>query len=86
MNVGQVKTRIAGGVRDADVAVGLLAKVKDTIDDALTGARHTTHDSRHPKVIDGLAKLGQARRDAEAIGSLLRGSAGAAEAYVRSIG
>jgi hypothetical protein len=86
MDVGQVKARIAAGTRDADIAIGLLAKVRDTIDDALGGATHTTHDSRHAKVTGGLAKLGQAKQDVEKIVNLLHTSIQSAQTYVRRIG
>jgi hypothetical protein len=86
MDVGQVKARIAAGTRDADIAIGLLAKVKDTIDDALGGAHHTTQDSQHAKVTGGLAKLGQAKQDVEKIANVLRTAIQSAETYVRRIG
>ena len=86
MSVEQVKAHIAAGARDADVALGLLAKVMDTVDDALRGARHTTHDSQHPKVTDGLGKLGQAKTELEKITALLRTSIQAARNYARTLG
>jgi hypothetical protein len=86
MDVGQVKAQIAAATRDADIAIGLLAKVTDTIDDALGGAQHTTHDSQHPKVTGGLAKLGQARQDIDRIVNLLGASIRSAETYVGRIG
>lgn len=86
MDVGQVKARIAAGARDAEIAIGLLAKVKDTIEDARGGAQHTTHDSQHAKVTGGLGKLGQAKQDIERIVNLLHTSTRSAETYLRRIG
>jgi hypothetical protein len=86
MDVGQVKEQIAAGTRDADIAIGLLAKVTDTVNDARGGAQHTTHDSQHPKVTGGLAKLDQAKQDIERIVNLLSTSIKSAGTYVGRIG
>jgi alkanesulfonate monooxygenase SsuD/methylene tetrahydromethanopterin reductase-like flavin-dependent oxidoreductase (luciferase family) len=85
VNVHQVKERIAAGARDADVAIGLLVMVADTIEDALGGAKHTTHDSRHPKVVSGLAKLGQAKDDVGKASAVLGTSVDAAQSYAGTL-
>jgi hypothetical protein len=82
----ELRTEIGRAAASCERAINSTQAVRVKVSDTLMAARATTHDSSHPKVVEGLARLDEAHREVERVLRLLRSSTEAAREYRQSLG
>jgi hypothetical protein len=86
VSVGKAKARIGEGIRSAGEAAGPIHAVAAQVGDLATMLAGTTLGSSHQKVTLSLSRLGEAKKEAERVETLLRSGIDAAHEYLKILG